>query len=129
VIPQVNLSVLAPVGFVAIGAMAVLVGEVLLSRAKTFLGREVNASLIGGVLAGIAVVALGLACMVACQAFAAGTTEVFNASRPMFQLDRFSALATALIALASLLSCVLSVYYLDEVHINHGEYYSLMRPG
>jgi formate hydrogenlyase subunit 3/multisubunit Na+/H+ antiporter MnhD subunit len=33
VIPQVNLSVLAPVGFVAIGAMAVL-----LSRAKTFLG-------------------------------------------------------------------------------------------
>ena len=125
-IPQVNLSVLAPVGFVAIGAMAVLLGEVLLSRAKTFLGREVNASLVGSVLAGIAVLSLGLAFAVACQAFAAGTSEVFNPSNPMFQLDRFSALVIALIALASLLSCALAVYYLDELHINHGEYYALI---
>ena len=44
----------------------------------------------------------------------------------MFQLDRFSALVTALIALASLLSCALAVYYLDELHINHGEYYALI---
>ena len=33
--PQVDLSALAPVLFVAIGAMLVLMGEVLLSRAKT----------------------------------------------------------------------------------------------
>jgi NADH-quinone oxidoreductase subunit N len=126
VIPEVNLSVLAPVGFVGIGAMLVLLGEVLLSRAKTFLGREVNDSLVGSVLAGIAVLSLLLAFVVACQAFAAGTSEVFNPSHPLYQLDRFSALLIALISLASLLSCALSVYYLDEVHINHGEYYALI---
>jgi NADH-quinone oxidoreductase subunit N len=44
----------------------------------------------------------------------------------MFQLDRFSALVTAVIALAALLSCALSMAYLDELHINHGEFYALV---
>ena len=50
----VHLSVLAPIGFVAIGSMIVLMGEVGLSRAKTFLGREVDARFIGSMLALIA---------------------------------------------------------------------------
>ncbi len=125
-IPQLNISVLGPVGVVAIGAMAVLLGEVLLSRVKTILGRDVNASLIGSVLAFIAVISLGCSFLMACQWFSTGTSEVFNPSNPMFQLDPFSALVTALIALASLLSCMLAVYYLDELHINHGEYYALI---
>jgi len=40
--PEIDLSVLAPIGFVAIGAMVVLVGEVLLSRARAFLGRPMT---------------------------------------------------------------------------------------
>jgi NADH-quinone oxidoreductase subunit N len=44
----------------------------------------------------------------------------------MFQLDRFSATVTAILCLASLFSCWLSVAYLDELHINHGEFYALV---
>ena len=39
---------------------------------------------------------------------------------------RFSALITAVIALAALLSCALSITYLAELRINHGEYYALV---
>ena len=44
----------------------------------------------------------------------------------MFQLDPFSALVTAVIGLAALLSCALSMHYLDELRINHGEFYALI---
>jgi NADH-quinone oxidoreductase subunit N len=114
------------VGFIAIGSMVVLMGEVLLSRARTLLGKPVDERLIGTALAGTSIVFLLLAFTVACQAFAEGGASVFNASRPMFQLDPFSSLASALLALGSLLSCALAIYYLDEMHINHGEYYALV---
>jgi NADH-quinone oxidoreductase subunit N len=126
VIPALDISVLAPVGFIAIGSMVVLMGEVLLSRARTLLGKPVDERLIGTALAGTSIVFLLLAFTVACQAFAEGGASVFNASRPMFQLDPFSSLASALLALGSLLSCALAIYYLDEMHINHGEYYALV---
>ena len=48
--PEVNIPVLAPIAFVGIGAMFVLMGEVFLSRAKTVMGREVTESFIGTVL-------------------------------------------------------------------------------
>ena len=49
--PEINLEVIAPIAFVGIGAMVVLMGEVFLSRAETFLGREVTESFIGTLLA------------------------------------------------------------------------------
>ena len=91
-IPDVNIAVLGPVGVVAIGAMAVLLGEVLLSRAKSFLGREINASLIGSVLAGIAVFSLANHWQAMTKEH---PSEVFNPANPLFQLDPFSALVTA----------------------------------
>lgn len=122
----IHVAVLAPIGFVAIGAMLVLVGEVLLSRAGSILGRPWDERLIGTALAGLSMFFLLLAFLVACQAYAAGGSEVFNPQHPLLQLDRFSALATALIALAALLSCALAIYYLHALQINHGEYYALL---
>jgi NADH-quinone oxidoreductase subunit N len=55
-----------------------------------------------------------------------GDAVVFNPDNPMFQLDRFSATVTAALCLAALFSCWLSVAYLDELHINHGEFYALL---
>jgi NADH-quinone oxidoreductase subunit N len=124
--PELNFSPLAPIGFVAIGSMVVLLGEVLLSRSKTFLGREVTESWIGSVLAVTAIGFLGLALYVAWVAFLSGTSVVFNPDHPMFQLDRFSALITAVIALASLLTCGLAIAFLAELRINHGEFYALI---
>ena len=126
-IPEsLNFEVVAPIGFVGIGSMVVLLLEVFLSRAESFMGRKLDERLIGSLLAGVSMFFLFLALSVACQAFSAGNQEVFNPQHPLLRLDAFSALATALIALGSLLSCALAIYYLDALHINHGEYYALL---
>jgi NADH-quinone oxidoreductase subunit N len=124
--PEIALSALAPIGFVAIGSMVVLVGEVLLSRTRTVRGRPVTESYIATVLALAAMFFLALSFYVAAAAFASGDLTVFLAANPMFQLDRFSALASAVLALAGLLTCALSITYLAELRINHGEYYALV---
>jgi NADH-quinone oxidoreductase subunit N len=124
--PELNLSVLGPVVAVATGAMLVLVGEVLLSRKKTFLGRRLSDSYIGSLLALISMISLGVATYMAADVARSGTALPFEIANPMFQLDPFSALMTALIGLAALLSCALSMHYLDELRINHGEFYALV---
>ena len=124
--PDLNLEVVAPIGFTAIGAMLVLLGEVLLSRRETFLGRQVTESLIGSLLGLTAIFWLALACFVALSAFVSGTSEVFNPDNPLLRLDPFSALISALIALSALLACWLAIAYLAELRINHGEFYALV---
>jgi NADH-quinone oxidoreductase subunit N len=124
--PELNLSVIGPVAAVGTGAMCVLVGEVTLSRAKTFLGRRVSGSYIGVVLAGVSIFSLLLATLMAAEAARSGTALPFDVDHPMFQLDPFSAFVTAVIAIAALLSCALSMRYLDELRINHGEFYALI---
>jgi len=125
-LPELNFSVLAPVGFVAVGAMLILMGEVFLTRSETFLGREVTESFIGTVLASTAIFFLILTIWIAGLAFASGGSEVFNPDNPMYQLDPFSSLVTAMVALSALLACALSIAYLAELRINHGEYYALI---
>jgi NADH-quinone oxidoreductase subunit N len=127
VIPEViHVAVLAPIGFVAIGAMAVLLGEVFLSRSDSFLGRKVNARFIGSFLSLVAAGFLGLSFAVATQWFVSGDALAFNPSNPLLRLDGFSSLLTALLALAGLLTCGLSYHYLDQLRINHGEFYALV---
>ncbi len=119
-IPEVNLSPLAPLGFVAIGAMVVLLGEVFLSRAGVAAGR------IGDLLASTSMLFLALALYTAFAGFATGGAEVFNPSRPLFQLDSFSGFLMIVVLFASLLSCALAIFYLQEMQINHGEFYALL---
>ena len=94
-LPNVQPSALVPIGLVAVGAMLVLMGEVFLSRAKTFFGREVTESFIGTVLAVTAIVFLALALYITGMTFASGEMLVFNLDHSMYQLDRFSSLMTA----------------------------------
>jgi NADH-quinone oxidoreductase subunit N len=124
--PVIHLAPLGPIVFVALGAMAVLMGEVFLSRAKTVFGRPVTEAWIGSLLAVVSILALGIACYMAGVVFVSGTSQVFNPSHAMFELDGFSSLITAVIAMAALLSCGLSISYLAELRINHGEYYALV---
>ena len=124
--PDLNLTVLAPIGFTAVGAMVVLMGEVFLSRTKTFLGREVTEVWIGSVLALVSIFFLSLALYAAWTAFSSGASGVFNPENPMLRLDTFSALITSAIALAAMLSCALAITYLAELRINHGEFYALI---
>jgi len=125
-LPDLNPSALLPIILVAIGSLAVLMGEVLLSRADTVLGRKVTEPFIGTVLAATAIFFLALTLWFSGSAFAGGGVQVFNPDNPMYQLDPFSSLIIAVVALSALLSCALSIAYLSELRINHGEYYALI---
>jgi len=124
--PAVQLSALTPMIAVSIGAMLVLLAEVTLSKRETLLGRPVSDGLIGGILSLVSAASLAVAFGSAANAFFAGDPLVFNPGHPMLRIDAFSAFAIALISLASFLICWLSVTYLAEVRINHGEYYALV---
>jgi NADH-quinone oxidoreductase subunit N len=124
--PRLDLAAIAPIAFTGIGALVVLLGEVWLSRRKTFLGRAVTEVWVGTVLALVAALALGLAIYAAAATFASGASITFDIDNPMLRLDTFAAYATVLVAIASFLICWLSITYLAELRINHGEYYALI---
>ena len=124
--PTVNIGVLAPVIWVACGSMVILLGEVFLSRMGTLGGKPLTPSRIGSVLGLISVATLAIALGIASGAFSSGATEVFNPANPMFQLDPFSSFMMGIIALGALLSCMLAITYLEELRINHGEFYALI---
>ncbi len=127
-----DVAALAPIGFVAIGAMAALLLEVLLSR-RVFVGGRSGEDApawararIGIVLAFAASVALMLAMYAAAFHFETGLQIAYPADRPMLQLDALSSFAMGLIGLAALLSVWMSITYLPALRINHGEYYALL---
>ena len=121
--PLMNLdfAAVAPVAIVGIGAMAVLVLEVFLAKSRSLSEFHVSSA-----LALVATVALGMAIGTAAQAFFQGWSTVFNPDNPMLRLDRFSSFATLLVGVGALLSVWLSIQYLIELKINHGEYYALL---
>jgi NADH-quinone oxidoreductase subunit N len=124
--PDVHWGAVGPTLLVGVGAMVVLMLEVFLAGRSTFLGRPLTRSWLGSLVALVACVFLGLAALATWQSFLAGTSVVFDPANPLVRLDRFANFATALLAVASLLSCLVSVGYLSELRIQHGEYYALL---
>ncbi len=124
--PNLRLEALGPVAFVAIGALVVLMGEVLLSRSKTIRAWPSPDARIGAILSITSSFFLLLATVVAVQGFMANTAFAFNLDNPMIRLDRFANLAIAIVCVAGILVCALSTDYLNELRINHGEYYALL---
>jgi len=125
-IPDLDFSAIVPMLFVAVGAMVVLMGEVLLSRSRSIQGKPVTVTLIGSALCLTSIAFLALSCWVSLLAFGMGGIAEFDPGRPIFQLDPFSSFVSAMVALAALLSCALSTDYLAELRINHGEFYALL---
>ena len=80
--PDLNFAVIGPIAWVAIGAMVVLVGEVTLSRVKTFRGRPVTDSYIGSVLAIISMLFLGIAAYMSVVSAMSGGAATFNPATP-----------------------------------------------
>jgi NADH-quinone oxidoreductase subunit N len=124
--PDIDLSAIAPIGSVGIGAILVLLAEVIMTRRQRLLGRAMTPSYVGATLVLIASAALAVAAYTAIAGFQSGVAVGFLPETPGVRLDRFSTYAIALVAVGSLLSCWLSLQYLAEVEINHGEYYALL---
>lgn len=124
--PDIDLSAIAPIGSVGIGAVVVLLAEVILTRRQRLLDRAMTPSYVGATLVLLSSVALVISAYTAIAGFSGGVAIGFLPETPGVRLDRFSAYAIALVAVASLLSCWLSLQYLSEVEINHGEFYALL---
>ena len=125
-VPDLNLAVLGPIAWLGIGAMAILMLEVFLSRAGSKGGDGLSDSQIGSYIVAAAIVSLLFALYMACVAFSGGESVPFNPDHVMFRLDLFSSFVTALLCIAAILSCALAHSYLEELRINHGEYYALI---
>ncbi|HVP28446.1 MAG TPA: NADH-quinone oxidoreductase subunit N [Myxococcota bacterium] len=125
-LPQVNVQAVVPTLYPAVGAMAVLVVEVLLAGRATFLGRPLTKGRVANYLGVLSAVALGLSVIAAAQSLVAGDSIPFDPESPMFRLDRFSSFAILVLGVGSMLGCLLSVNYLLELGISHGEYYCLL---
>ncbi|MCG8589287.1 MAG: NADH-quinone oxidoreductase subunit N [Proteobacteria bacterium] len=121
-----NPGVVSPVIVVATGAMAVLLLEVMLSRRPASDVPAPGEHLLTPVLTLVSTVTLLLALYLAGSQFAGGGSQVFNAVRPMVQVDPLSSFAMVAVGVGALLSVWLSTTYLQAVHINHGEYYALL---
>jgi NADH-quinone oxidoreductase subunit N len=124
--PEIHWGAVGQALLVSAGAMVVMLLEVFLAPRRTFLDRPLTRSWLGSALALVSALFLGLALLAASQAFLAGSVEVFNPANPLVRLDRFANFVIALVCVASLLSCLLSVGYLSELRIQHGEYYALI---
>ena len=124
--PELNLAAATPLLLISVAALVVLLGEILLAGRKTFLGRTVTREWLGSMLAIVSAVFLGAVVVLSFQNFLVGSSVVFNPENPLIQLDRFANFSIALVCGAALLSCLLSVAYLAELRINHGEYYALI---
>jgi len=124
--PRLDLAVIAPIALTGIGALIVVLGEVWLSKRATFLGRKTTDTFVGVWLAILSATFLGVAVYCAGAAFAEGSARIFDLDNPMLALDRFGAFATVLVGIAAFLICWLSIAYLSELGINHGEYYALL---
>src|SRR5262249_52007610 len=111
-----------PLILVALGAFAVLLAEMLLKRR----GAPRNPAFASAVLCAIALLTLFAIVTSSAGMFLEGGSLVVDAARPFVRLDRFSNFAIGMVALGSLLSCLLSYYYLRELKIDHGEYYALV---
>jgi len=124
--PQIDLAAIAPIAAAGIGAILVLLAEVLLTRRRRLLGRAMTPSYVGATLVLISSLALVVSAYTAIAGFQSGVAVGFLPETPGVRLDRFSAYAIALVAVGSLLSCWLALQYLSEVEINHGEFYALL---
>lgn len=113
-------KVVAPIVFVAVGAIFVLLGEISMTRGDGEARRG------HALLAGVAAASLALAAYAASSAFADGTNAVFDARHPMLRLDPLSSYLSTVVGIAALFSVGLSVVYLKVLDIDHGEFYALL---
>ena len=124
--PEIHWGAVGPALLVTVGAMVVLMLEVFLAPKEAVLDRPVTRSWLGSALALVTSAFLALALLATWQGFLGGAAIDFNPANPTVRLDRFANFVIAVLCFATLLSALLSVGYLAELRIQHGEYYALM---
>ena len=119
--PTLDLGAALPLFLIAGGAFLVLALDLLLGAREGEAPKYAKSTRL--MFASCAV--LGVVIWAAASAFSAGLTREFSPDHPMFQLDRLASFGIVVVSLGTLLSLLLSPYYLKEIGVQHGEYYAL----
>ncbi len=123
--PRLDFNALAPAVPVALAVVILPVGEVMLSRVRRFLSRPVRGRWVGDMLSLGAAGALILSLILTCQSFTGGA-RFFNLDNPMIVADSLAHFLNATILLGALMTVLVSGRFLEDLQINHGEYYALL---
>ena len=123
--PALDIGAVLPLLIAATGALAVLVADLLLRAHAARPAPRLTPELAGRGLALLSALFLAAAALFSAAAMPHAARN-FNADHPLVQLDALSAFCMAVLSLAAILACLLSVNYLRTLRIAHGEYYALL---
>ena len=123
--PALDIGAVLPLLIAATGALAVLVADLLLRAHAARPAPRLTPELAGRGLALLSALFLATAALFSAAAMPHAARN-FNADHPLVQLDALSAFCMAVLSLAAILACLLSVNYLRTLRIAHGEYYALL---
>lgn len=124
-IPDLDIGAIAPALPIALAALLLPLAEVLLSRRRTFLSGRVDETWIGNALAVGCVGALVVSLSLTAGGFS-DPIRVFNPDHPMIAMDRLTLFLDGVILIGALITVLVSSRFLDDMSINHGEYYALL---
>jgi len=123
--PVLDIGAVLPLLIAATGALAVLVADLLLRAQAARPAGRLTPELAGRGLALLSALFLAVAALFSAAALR-GAARNFNADHPLVQLDALSGFCMAVLSLAAILACLLSVNYLRTLRIAYGEYYALL---
>ncbi|MBW2281423.1 MAG: NADH-quinone oxidoreductase subunit N [Deltaproteobacteria bacterium] len=127
--PNLDLSAISPMIFVAVGAILLPLLEVLLARMierrRSWLGRTVNRE-----MASTAIVIFTVLLLVLALLRTVGTFDLpvahFNLDHPMIAVDQLTRFLNAVLLISAILTVLVSSRYLADIGMDHGEFYALL---
>ena len=128
-IPRLDLSSIAPMVFLAVGAILLPIVEVLLARMvrlkRTWLGRTINREMASSAIVTLTVFLLVLALLRTIGSFDLPTAH-FNLDHPLIAIDGLARFLNAVLLISAILTVLVSNRYLAGIGMNHGEFYALL---
>ncbi len=124
-IPEIDVGAVAPMIPVALGVLVLPMFEVLLLRTPVLLGQRVSAARRGTYLATASVLFLAVSLLLTLNAFSQ-PPRVFNPENPMVRMDGVALFLCAVVLIGAILSVLASSKYLEHIHSNWGEFYTLV---
>jgi NADH-quinone oxidoreductase subunit N len=123
--PLIDVWAVAPMMPVGLGVLVLPLAEVLLVRQGTLLGQQFSAARRSIYLATLALFFLAASLLLALNAFSQ-PLRTFNAENPMVRMDGVALFLCSTVLIGAMLTVLGSAKYLEHVHSNWGEYYSLV---
>lgn len=124
-IPQIDLSAVAPMIPVALGVLVLPLLEVWMVRMPALLGQPMSAARRGTYLATASVFFLTASLLFTLNAFGE-PLRTFNPDNAMVRMDGVALFLCAVVLIAGILTVLASSKYLEHIHSNWGEFYVLV---